>query len=176
MRIWNAVSAHLCYRQAEAKAKATGYQSAADHYIKMLGSLSKSYSPCLKLWTITSKREEEKRGRRGRRGGWKKKEKKDSLPEVPSCNQQKVVLNTGQQIAAFLSNAGAAKELHSWARLTPSSCPYLCNVQLFTFPCSKPTSFHLFSPCMSTDRACGNSILCTWPAVQFHYANDNADN
>lgn len=36
-------------RQAEAKAKTTGYQSAADHYIKMLGSLSKSYSPCLKL-------------------------------------------------------------------------------------------------------------------------------
>lgn len=106
----------------------------------------------------------------------KKKEKKDSLPEVPSCNQQKVVLNTGQQIAAFLSNAGAAKELHSWVRLTPSSCPYLCNVQLFTFPCSKPASFHLFSPCMSTDRACGNSILCTWPAVQFHYANDSADN
>lgn len=136
MRIWNAVSAHLCYRQAEAKAKTTGYQSAADRYIKMLGSLSKSHSPRFKLWTITSKRRGKKREKGGGEEGGKKK-KKDSLPKVPSCNQQKAVLNTGQQIAAFLSNAGAAKKLHSRARLTPSSCPYLCNMQLFYFPLLK---------------------------------------
>lgn len=158
MRIWNAVSTHLCYSQAEAKAKTTGYRSVADHYIKMFGSLSKSHSLDLQLWTMT---------------------KKTVYPKVASCNQQKVVLDTGQRTAAFLSTAQAAEEFHNLAQLTPSSyagSPYICDAQFFTSPCSELAFFHQFFLCMSTDRACGNSTHCMWPAVQFHYANDNADN
>lgn len=145
MRIWNAVSTHLCYSQAEAKVKTTGYQSAADHYIKMLGSLSKSHSLDLQLWTMTKK--------------------KKVYPKVVSCNQQKVVLDTVQQISDFLSTAQAAEEFHNLAQLTPSSYadgPYVCDVQLFTSLCSELAFFQQFFLCMSTDRACGqlyNSIM-----------------
>lgn len=162
MRIWNAVSTQLCYSQAKAKAKTTVYQSAADHYREMPGPLSKSHSLNLQLWTMTKEN----------------KNTKTIYPKAASCNQQKVVLDTGQQTAAFLGTAWAAKEFHN---LTVN--PFLPRRQslrlwhaTFTSPCSEPASFQQSFLCRSTDRACGNSTRCMWPAVQFHYANGNADN
>lgn len=94
-------------------------------------------------------------------------EKKKVYPKVVSCNQQKVVLDTVQQIAAFLSTAQAAEEFHNLAQLTPSSYadgPYVCDVPLFTSLCSELAFFQQFFLCLSTDRACGqlyNSIMQT---------------
>lgn len=102
------------------------------------------------------------------------KKKQTVYPKVASCDQQKVVIATGQQTPAFLGTAQAAEEFQHLAELTPSShtdTSFICDVQLFTPPCSE--QFFLST---STDRACGNSIHCMGPAVQFHYANDNADN